>query len=220
MPQNSANSITAIPVTACPFKNFTDINFFFNQLRNIFIFKPFIFILPEKQFVFFINEVTYLFKNCNRICVTFWMLPQFHKQIKQLISIGQVEISCKDETSWTPVILSHHGVRIFYAVAAKSSISQMSKINFSGKREILFCPHRIVETLRIINRCVVKLFIDFSENVFNWIGINRTMAENVLLTRRNIDFYSYYTGTILSAIVLLFHQQIKLVHAILPGSIF
>jgi hypothetical protein len=61
---------------------------------------------------------------------------------------------------------------------------------------------------------------DFKEDIGNWLLRIAACSVQVRVTWFYIQFYSCYAGSILSAIVLFFHQQVQLVKTIHYCTIF
>ena len=62
--------------------------------------------------------------------------------------------------------------------------------------------------------------MDASENILDRLPRIRTVTADVTRSRFRVKFYIHHTGAILSAVVLLFHQQIQLVDAVKSSAVF
>ena len=71
--------------------------------------------------------MTDFFENGNRIRFFFRMLADFKQYIEQLIYIGEVKVSCYDEVSCDPVILTQKRVTAFDTISTKRSVAQMTQ---------------------------------------------------------------------------------------------
>src|SRR5665647_514161 len=172
MSDDSADGISAIPIAASSFQNFADIYVFFDQLGDFGIGEAFILVLPEEQFIFLIKEVAYFFKYRNGIVKTLWKLSQTHKEVEELIHIGQIEITGQNQVPRSPVVLPHHRVGRFDAVAAICTISQVPKVEFSGKRKIGLSPCRINHSIGEMLLGIAEIFENLGEYITDRIRIN------------------------------------------------
>jgi hypothetical protein len=104
-------------------------------------------------------------------------------------------------------------------VPAKGSIPEMPDKKFPGKGQIPVDPLRIKQ-LFVVFQSFLPGFPDFVKNVLDGVLSGRPETGNILLTRVEVDFDVHNPGTILAPVVLLFHKKVKLIKAILPGSVF
>ncbi len=125
MPDQSGNGIAPVPVLRRSLQQVADVQVFLNQGGNLPVGIPFILILPEKQLVFFIQKMPYFFKHGDCIGIGFRMLPKVNQFSEQFVGIGEVEVARQHQIPRFPVVLPHHGVNEFNAVAPEGSIPQM-----------------------------------------------------------------------------------------------
>src|SRR5690606_22247832 len=79
MTDQPCNGITTVPILGGAFQYFLNIKIFLNEGRYIPVGISFIFILPEKQLVFFVQKMSNFFKYGYGIGVGFWVLSEFNK---------------------------------------------------------------------------------------------------------------------------------------------
>ena len=71
--------------------------------------------------------MTDFFHYCDGIGFFFGVLSQFHQGVKKFSDIGQVKVSCNNQVSMHPIVLSQEWMNAFDAVLSKSSITQMTE---------------------------------------------------------------------------------------------
>ena len=95
----------------------------------------------------------------------------------------------------------------------------MAQENFARERHIFINPTNIC-IFRLIFFSLFDSFCNLVENVLDRILLNGPVAVDILLSWLKFHLHIYDSGSILSPVMLFFHQQIQLVQAILPGTIF
>ncbi|MND04972.1 hypothetical protein D3C83_255080 [compost metagenome] len=66
------------------------------------------------------------FKDSDCIGFFFWVLPQFHQLIEQLIHVGEVEISSEDQVPGDPIIEADKRMAGFNGIITMGPISEVS----------------------------------------------------------------------------------------------
>ena len=96
----------------------------------------------------------------------------------------------------------------------------MSEEEFAGEAGVFLEPFgvfgagsRLLGDLGDLRRYIVK-------NVFDRRRRVRFLNGNVLVAGGNVEFDIRHSGTVLSAVVLFFHQQTELVETVEGGSVF
>ena len=128
----------------------------------------------------------------------FGCCPKPTRRSNNSSTLVRLKFPGKGEVTRPPVIQTHYGMSEFQAVTPESPVTQMTKINFSNKRQVIFCPNRVVIRLRVKFGSIVKLPVYIAEDVFNGIRINRTVTVNILFSGRHVDPYAYCPCAVLS----------------------
>src|SRR5690554_2264479 len=111
-------------------------------------------------------------------------------------------------------------MNVIQSVVTKGPITQMPQVQLSGKGHILLGPGRILKQFGMMIVVVGKVLKYALEYVLYRVGQIGPLPEKILFPRRLVNLQISHSGTILSPIVLLLHQQIQFVESVAPGSIF
>src|SRR5690606_15635549 len=158
----------------------------------------------------------------NGHCIGFflWVLPQVNKLIKQLIDIGHIEVPGQDQVAGHPVVLAQEGVAGFNGIAAIGPVAQMSKENFSGKRQIILQPFNVLQALGMTPHAFENALLYFLKDIVYGIVLYTSAEADITLTRSHVEFVVGHPGAFLTAVVLLIHQVIPLVQTIQSLSVY
>ena len=93
----------------------------------------------------------------------------------------------------------------------------MAHIYFARKGHMTCGKIRIVQ---LFFREPCKLSVYVAENFLDGTASQPAFAEHEFFARRGLHFHAGQPRTFLSSVVLLFHQQVQLVQAIHPCTVF
>jgi hypothetical protein len=159
-------------------------------------------------------------ENGLRIGIKDRMLSALDQFLVKKVDVGKIEISRHHEIFPRPIALAKIRVAGGRPIRSRSSVPQMPKKNFSTIIEMFLNGLRkfgkglpsLIE--------VVQTFVLSSENFGKGLGAGASLAEHKRFSRRHIELHRSDTGSILSTIVLLFHQQKKLIETPKGGPVF
>lgn len=158
--------------------------------------------------VFAVNRIADLFQDHAGVAASNWRKSIFHEQIEKFGRIGQIEIACKRQISAGDDRSAHKWMAGIRGSSAECAVSQMSKQHFAKKRQLFLEVENRNRAQRFFahaaHRCqrIIKESLD-------WIALTAARAFEKWFARWHIKAHACDASAILSAIVLLLHQEIK-----------
>ena len=170
----------------------------------------------KETFHFTVEPVPHLFQHNIRIGILTGMLADGCDTGKNFIHIGHVEVAAKGKILRPPVISSEKRMNIGYPGFSGSRVTQMPHISFSGKRQRPFGKRGIVQ---LFFAQILEVALYCLKYLGDGTGTQCPLTEHILLTRIYFQFHTRQTGTFLTTVMLLFHQQIELIQPVHPRSV-
>ena len=165
----------------------------------------------EPGLVFFIQEVSNLFKDGHRVGLLLGVLANFDQHIEQLVDVGEVEVAGDHKVAGAPVVLAQKGVAIFNVVFAKRSIAQVPQEEFASEGVVVLQGHGVAQ---ILSGEVLETPHDFLEEVLDGTAIHRTHSGDVPFSGVDVQLDVGQPCPVLPAVVLLLHEQVHFVQAV------
>jgi hypothetical protein len=140
------------------------------------------------------------------------MLSEVYEKLKELVDVREVEVAGQHKVPRHPVVLPKEGMAVLQVVLPEGPIAKMPHEELTGKALVPLQPVHILQEFRIAD--VVEVGIDVVEDVLDGLGADGAIAADVAVARLDIELDVRYSGSVLTSIVLLFHQEIELVEAV------
>ena len=203
-PRQPRDHISAIPQCRCLPQNTLYVNVVLNGIIDCLTVQTFLLEFPVQTFHFVIQQITELLENNESIGIVPRMLSPLHNIVHNLVHVGQVEIACQRQVPAPPVIATQKRMQIRHAGTTGRAVSQMPHIHLSDKRPLLF------HCLWLPASEIIDSTMHRRKNILYCSRSFRPFPENILLARSGIQLDRRHSCPLLSAIVLLLHQQIEL----------
>ena len=130
---------------------------------------------------------------------------------EDLVDVGHVEVAAQHQVARRPVVAAQERVYIFHAALARGAVAQMAHIQLAHKRQ--------VDGRSAVHQRVVDVVADAAEDLADGIAALGALAIDIFLAWSGVRVDAAHTGRLLTAVVLLLHQQVQQVQAIQIGSI-
>ena len=167
-----------------------------------------------------VEEVSDAFQNRHRVGLGGRVLTQFDEFLIEFVDVRQVEVAGYHEAARHPVVLARDGVYVFDVVLAEGAVAQVAEEDFAGELDVLLHPFRIVELVRMTVRDGRNPVGDLLEDVLDRGVAVRTDTVDVDVAVFGIELDVGQPGTVLSPVVLFFHQQVHLVEPVEVRAVF
>ena len=130
---------------------------------------------------------------------------------KQFIGVDNIEITGQCEvTGWNRITVDKR-MTIFEFIFSLGTITEMSQQQFSQEGHMAFHQAGMTLYIGMIFFEFINFFTNLLENIGNSLGRITTQPVHKGITRFHIELNRGNTGTILSAVMLLFHQQVQFI---------
>jgi hypothetical protein len=141
-------------------------------------------------------------------------------EFEQLISIYQVKVTGNAKVACGNGIVAYKGMAELYIVLALGGVAQVAHQQLAQEADVAFHEARELGNFRLVFLYLLDLVAHFAENIAN--GLRGAAPETVHegYPWFCIEFYGGYTRTILSAVMLLFHEQVQLIKPKENRSVF
>ena len=149
-------------------------------MRNVHTHQPFGTAFVIKTFHFSVQTVSHLLQHDVSIGIFPGMLTVCRNICKNFINIRQVEIPAQSQILGPPIITTEKRVHIRDTTFASSRVTQMSHIQFSGKRQALF---GIFSIMKLLLCQILETTVNRTEYFCNGTRTEATFTEHVFLTR-------------------------------------
>ena len=214
--RQSTNHVAAIPFRTGSFQNVRQIDTVFDGMCNIHAFQSFRLTFVVKTFHLTVQTMTNLFQH--NICIGIFtrMLSGSSDISKNLIYIRQIKVSAQGQILGTPVITAQERMHIRNTTLARSRITQVSHIQFTGKRQAFL---RIISIMELFGSKIFKITVHRSEYLGNGTSSQSSLSKHIFFTRICLKLHTSQSRSFLSAVMLFFHQQIQLVKPVHPRAI-
>ena len=176
--------------------------------------------MRKQPFVFFVQKMSYFFKNRHRIGHFLGMLTQIQQLLKLLVHIGEVKIACNNQIAAFPIVLAKKGVTTFDAVFAKGPVAEMPHKQFTYERNMLLEVFGIVKFIGLADVYFFEIAVYFGNNIAKRLRINGTVTANIPLARFHIKLNGSNSGSVLTSVVLFLHQEVELVERVAHRTVF
>ena len=170
----------------------------------------------EKAFHLAVQSVAHLLEHDIGIGILAGMLPHGGDAGKYFVHVGQIEITAESQVLGPPVVAAQEGVHIRQAGLAGSGVAQVAHIDLTGKGQAFF---GITGIDQLFGRQVLEVALHGGKDFGNGSRAQGTFAEHVFLAGIGGQLDTGQSGSLLSAVVLLLHQQIELVEPVHPRAI-
>ena len=138
----------------------------------------------------------------------------------EFVGVGEVEIAADHQVAGLPTAFAEIGVAGALVVAAGGAVAQVPEQDLAAELEVFL--HRVGEfgeDAALADEFVVGLEL-LGENVGQRVGARVALAEHEGPARRHVELDAADARAVLAAVVLLLHQQEKLVEAVERRLVF
>ena len=133
------------------------------------------------------------------------------------VHVRHVEVPAQGEVTCPPVIAAQKRMDVRKPRLARRAVSEVSHIQFGGKRQVSLRELRIAEAL---GRYSLVMAIHRVENLGDRVGACRPLAKHVFFAGGSLELDAGETRSVLSAVMLFLHEEIKFVERIHPCAVF
>ena len=151
-----------------------------------------------------------------RVGVAHGVQPEFDQLIEQLVGVGHVEVAGQDEISAGGVVRAQIGVAVGQVIAGVRPIAKVPQIHLAEEvtTSLQFVVAEVFEVL-VAQR--VDVIHDNVEDALDGVVLVRADAFDVLDPRGHVELDDRDARAVLSAVVLLLHQQVQPAQS--PGGV-
>ncbi len=172
--------------------------------------------LAVQTFNFAVKAEAELLQNHVCVGIATRMLATLHHLVEDFINIGEVEVAAHAEALVAEVVAADERMHEVQSGTSGGAIAQVTHVDFAGVGDVHLCKFRIAQLLGSI---FLKLVVGGGEDFADCIAALGTFAEEEFGTRVRLHLQCCKSGTFLTTVVLLLHQQIELVKTVHPGSV-
>ena len=173
-----------------------------------------------KPLVFLVEEEADLLEQGLGVRSEDRMLADRDEAVVQLHRVGHVEIPGQHQVSRRPRAAPEERVARTQAVAAGGAVAEMSEVDLRSEVEVLFDRVGELRMDRAVGDLLAILLKEFLEDPVERVRLDVALAEHERLARRDVELHTRHTRAILSAVVLLLHQQKQLEEAPKRRAVF
>ena len=101
-------------------------------------------------------------------------------------------------------------MKVLYALAAGGAVAQVAHVHVAG------IGHQLEAHVLLL--ALFNHLAGLVENLGNGAAAHCTFSEDIFVAHRRVSLEAHNACTVLTAVVLLFHQQIQFVEAVAPGA--
>ncbi|HET9053426.1 MAG TPA: hypothetical protein VFM90_04590 [Cyclobacteriaceae bacterium] len=134
-------------------------------------------------------------------------------QGKKFVGVYKVKITGKRKISCRNGVSFYERVAKFNIVPALGAVSQVTKQQFTQKSNMPLHQTRMGGNIRLVFLQFLYFPVDSGKNFRDRMTVCVPYTMQKGITRFGIELYSCHSRAILPAVVLFFHEQIKLVKA-------
>ena len=214
--RQAAHHVAAVPLPARRAQHVGQVHMFLYVVGDAHTRQPFGFGLVEQALHLAVQAVAHLLEHDVGIGILAGMLPHGGDAGKYFVDVGQVEVAAKGEVLGTPVVAAQERMYIRESGLSGGGIAQVAHIDFTGKRKVFLS---IVGIGQLLGRQVLEVALHGGKDFGNGSRAQGPFAEHVFLAGIGRQLDAGQPGPFLSAVVLLFHQQIELVEPVHPRAI-
>jgi hypothetical protein len=140
-------------------------------------------------------------------------------EIEKLIRIDEVEIAGQGKVAGGDGISFDKGVAKFGEVLSPRAIAEVTKQQLADKGDMAFHQAGMLGDIGLVLLQLFDFLHDLREDVCDRLMVAAPDAMQEWVARFDIEFDGGYTGSVLAAVVLFFHQQVQLVKAVEDGTV-
>ena len=161
-----------------------------------------------------VQAVAHLFEEDMRVGIFARMLSVGHDAAKDFVHIRQVEVAAERQVLGAPVVAAQEGVDIVQPALARGGIAQVAHVEFADEgREGFGAAGGGFRRAGL-------LLVHLIENLGDGRGASGTFAKHILVAGFGTQSHAGNARALLSAVVLLLHEEIEFVEGILRGAVF
>ena len=168
----------------------------------------------------FIQVIPYFFKDSLRVRSEDGVLAAFNHSLVQFRRIGHVEVAQNHQGAGRPVGAAQVGVAGTFVKEAGGAVAEMPHQDFPAVVEVVFDICRILQ----IDLAAANFFIELLdlpvEDARKGVFAGVPGAEQIRLPQGHVQLDAAYARAVLSAVVLLFHQDEQFVERPEGGAVF
>lgn len=220
VPDHTGHHVAAVPATGCQRDDLFQVDMLGQQVGNLLLGVSLIFEIAVFVVVLAVEEMSDAFEDRHGVGRRRRVLSQFDQAPEQLVDVRQVEIAGQYQTARHPVVLARDGMHVLDVVLAERAVAQMAEEHLAGESDMALEPLRVAEPLGVFRRRLRDPRLDALENVFDRRGGVRALAVDVDASGLGIELDVGQSGSVLSPVVLLFHQQVHFVQPVKGRAVF
>ena len=203
---DAAHYVAAIPVDGGTAQDVGDIQLVRDEAADFRVFVTGILELPEGLFDLLVEEVAHLLEHGHRVGLLLGVLAQIHKDVEQLVDVGQVEVPGQGEGPAPPIVLPEEGVDALDGVATVGAVAEVPQEDLAGEGVVLLEPVGILEALWIVLTRVGEAAHDLGEKVLDRVLGRGAGPAEVTVAGGDVEFNIGQALAVLPAVPLLLHQ--------------
>ena len=145
-----------------------------------------------------------------------WVLSGGAYLGEDVVGVGEVEVAAEGEVACAPVAAAEEGVDVGESGASGGAVSEVPHVEFAGEGEGGGGVGGVVELLW---GDVAVVAVDGVEDFGDGVGAGGALAEHVFFAGLGAELDAGEAGSVLSAVVLLLHEEVELVEGVHPGAV-
>ena len=140
-------------------------------------------------------------------------------QVEEFVGIDEVEVAGEGEVSGWYGIAFDKGVAEFGKVLSPGAVAEVTKQEFTDKGDMSLHQAGVLSDIGLVLFEVLDFSHDLREDVCDRLVVAAADAVQEGMAGFDVQFDGGYTGAILAAVVLFFHQQVQLVKAVEDSTV-